>query len=81
MEMVVAGEARTFMLVSMCVANWRAGRVSARHIEGLSRSPQIFIRESKLSVSRAPTVVSQVVKSVVQDLTESGSWPTRLHAE
>jgi hypothetical protein len=25
MEMVVAGEARTFMLVSMCAANWRCG--------------------------------------------------------
>jgi LysR family nitrogen assimilation transcriptional regulator len=81
MEMVVAGEARTFMLVSMCAANWRAGRVSAGHIEGLSRSPQLFIRESKLSVSRAPTVVSQVVRSVVQDLTESGNWPIRLHRE
>ncbi len=81
MEMVVAGDARALMLVSMCAMNWRAGRISVRHIEGLSRSPQLFIRESRLSVNRAPRVVGQVVRSVVEDLTQNGIWPTQLHPE
>ena len=80
-EMVIAGEARTLMLVSMCVANWRNKRISVRHIRGLSRSPQLFIRESKFSTTRAPAMVGQIVRSIVDQLTRDGTWPAQLHGK
>ncbi|MGE0799788.1 MAG: LysR family transcriptional regulator [Lautropia sp.] len=78
MELVMAGDARTVMLVAMFLPNWRAGKVTARPVEGLSRLPRLFVRESRLTGGRASAAVKQAVKEVSDELTRTGTWPTSL---
>ena len=66
------------MLVSTFLSSWRAGKVGARPIRGFSRQPQLFIKESRHVANRAPSMVKEMVRSISDELTANGSWPSSL---
>jgi len=75
MEMVVAGEGHSLMLVSTFLAQWCAGKVCARPLSGLTRQPQFFVRESARTATRASAAVRQLVLAITEELSASGKWP------
>lgn len=81
MQMVVAGEASTLMLSSMCVDLWKQNVATLRHVEGLAGTPQIFVAESRVSGNRASGMVKKVVQAVAQELHDNGTWPRFLHQQ
>ena len=81
MQMVIAGEGKSVMLVSTFLSSWRTGKVGARAIRGLGRQPQLFIKESRHVANRAPSMVKEMVRSIANELTANGSWPSLLGAE
>jgi len=80
MELVMAGEVQTVMLLSMFLPSWRAHKVSARILTGLRRLPRLFVREPRTSATRASAAVKQAVKDVTRELTDAGVWPVTLDA-
>ncbi len=78
LQLIVEGRGRSVMILSSFLSEWRAGRVSARRVTGLSEEAALV---SVWSDTRSgPTLkhLRQLLSSTTRSLARSGAWPAAI---